>query len=138
MRHAEFVRALVKEGSVLAASKALGIEQGAGYRLARNPIVREMFIEARREMFRMGVAQAMGLISKAWRTLESVMDNEEASPGARTQAAAEVIRLSRDHLHSDDLELRMRAIEEAEGRETNQTEPGMEPTPQAPAKAETP
>ncbi|MBX3380912.1 MAG: hypothetical protein KF805_12540 [Phycisphaeraceae bacterium] len=128
----------MKHGSVRSASKAIGIETGAGYRLSRNPIVREMFIEARREMFRIGVAQAMGLISKAWRTLEAVMDNEDASPGARTQAAAEVIRLSRDHLQTDDLELRIRAIEEAEGRETNQSQPGIEaksePKPEPEAK----
>ncbi len=125
-RHAEFVRALIKTGSVVAASKELGIGHDAGYRLSRNALVRDLFQEARREMFRIGVARAMSLLEKAWKTLEDVMDDKDAAAGTRAQAASEVIRLGRDHLHSDDLELRMRAIEEAEGRETNQSQPGIE------------
>ena len=117
---------MVESGSVASAAKAVGITVDAGYHFARNPLVREMFQEARREMFRVGVARAMSLMSKAWETLREVMDDKDASPGARTQAAAEALRFCREHLHSDDLELRMRAIEEAEGRETNQSKPGIE------------
>lgn len=128
-RRAEFVRAMVESGSVASAAKSMGLPVDAGYHFARNPLVREMFQEARREMFRIGVARAMSLMSKAWDTLHEVMSDRDASPGARTQAAAEALRFCREHLHSDDLELRMRAIEEAEGRESNQSQPGIEATP---------
>ncbi len=122
-----FVCELVKTGSVAAASAKAGLSVAHGYRLNRNPAVRELFMEARREFFRIAMSEALGMLSLAMKTLRAVMSDEEATPGSRVQAAQVVTQFCREGMDLDDLQQRMRAIEEAEGRAPEPAEPGVVP-----------
>ncbi|MBS0187933.1 MAG: hypothetical protein JSS51_07680 [Planctomycetes bacterium] len=125
-RRVQFVRHLIATGSIASASKKMGFSLTTGYRMARNPLVRELFQEARRELFRIGMSRALGLLETAWDTLEQVARDTEASPGARVQASSEIIRFCRDAIEIDDLATRVRALEEAAGGRAPEASPGVE------------
>ncbi len=120
-----FVATLIDTGTVKAAAERLGWTPDKAYTLSRDPIVRAMFIEARREVFRGSMGKVLSLIDKALDTLKAIMENPDAPPGSRVQASSIILAHARDAIEIDDLTERVARLEAAVGK-TPQPPPATE------------
>ena len=120
-----FVATLLDTGSVKDTAAKLGWTPAKAYSFSRDPNVRAMFIEARREVFRGSMGKVLTLVDKALETLKSIMDDAKAPNGSRVQAASVILAHARDAIEIDDLTERVSRIEATMGT-TPQPPPATE------------
>jgi hypothetical protein len=106
------IAALLTEPSLREAAVKAGVSERTLFRWQQHPVFRERFAAARRETVRQAVAQLQAVSSKAVETLEAVMVDPEAPASARVAAAREVLGQSIKAVELEDLEGRLRVLEE--------------------------
>lgn len=116
---------MLDTGSVKVCAEKLGWTAAKAYSFSRDPTVKAMFIEARREVFRGSMGKVLALVDTALETLKAIMNDPDAPTGSRVQASSVILAHARDAIEIDDLTERVARIEEAIGK-----------TPQAPPATE--
>lgn len=111
---AVFVTALLATGDVPAACKAAGVNRSTASRWMRSGEVQRIYREARSDAFRRVVATIQNQAGALTAELVRVALASDTPPGVKVQACCEALKVTRQSIELDDLELRMRAIEEAE------------------------
>lgn len=106
------VRALLTAPTREAAAKAAGISTVTLWRFMKQPEFRDACHQARREAVEQTATQLQRSSLEAVKILDAIAANEAASPTARVSAAKAILQMSFRAVQSDDLTLRLEALED--------------------------
>ncbi len=121
----QLVLALLQYPSLEKAAASMGISTATAWRISKTPEFQEEHCQVRRE----AVAQALGRLQQgsgaAAAVLLKMMLDATTPAASRVRAADRVLQHSKDHLESEDFEVRLRRLEQT-AAETNAAQPPSE------------
>ena len=107
------IAALVREPTIGAAARAIGVDESTIYRWLREPAFSHKYREARREAFRHAIALTQKYAPHAVQTLMKVASDPAASHSAKVAAATALLKFSRESIELDEVVERVEALEQA-------------------------
>jgi hypothetical protein len=110
----QIIVALLEHSSLEKAAAALGVTDVTIWRWLQKPDFQEAYRQARREAFSRSVARLQQAAGAAVSTLLKVMVDKDAPASSRVRAADSVLDHAATALELEDLEVRLRRIEELE------------------------
>jgi hypothetical protein len=106
------IAALLSKPTVSAAARATGISPRTAQRRMRDPEFETKFREAKIGLIRQTTSRLTANASRAAEVLRKVFDDRKAAPSARVGAAVSTIRLTLESYEIEELDRRIRALEE--------------------------
>ena len=103
---------LLVEPAVQAAAKVVGVSDRTLFRWLKDPAFAEAYRQARREAVSHAIGRLQQVTSDAVDTLKAVATDIEAPAPARVSAAKAVLDLAVKAMELEDLESRIKALEE--------------------------
>lgn len=116
IRQDRFLKALLQCASVDQACKEAGINRTTGYKYLKDATFLAEYRKIRRESMQQVTARLQRASEEAVNVLREIMNDQDATPNARVQAAKNTLDIAYRSLELDDIQER---IEELEGRLSN-------------------
>lgn len=114
-RFDEAIAVLLQSPTQAEACETLGISRTTLWRWKQDPTFQEQYRDAQRSFYDHAMGQLQAGASEAVRTLRDVMADPGAQDSARVSAARAVLDLASKRIDQQELEDRIRALEEAQG-----------------------
>lgn len=114
-RYDKAITALLQFSTEAEACESIGIHRSTLHEWKKNARFQERYREAQRSLYEHALGQLQAGASEAVQTLRDVMADPEAQDSARVSAAKAVLDLASKRIDQQDLEERIRALEEAQG-----------------------
>ncbi len=111
-RQEKFLLALLSEPTVNQACRTAGISPKTGRNYLHSEVFSEAYKKMRRDIMKQTTARLQFLALKATQELEKILDNPEASPYAKINAAQLVLDKAYKGLELEDLEERIERLEQ--------------------------
>jgi DNA-binding MurR/RpiR family transcriptional regulator len=106
------VAALLSKPTIRAAARECGVSSRTLQRVMKQPEFESAYRDARRALVREATAKLTANSGRAAEVLRRVFDDRKATPGARVAAATQTIRLTLESYEIEELDRRIRALEE--------------------------
>jgi DNA-binding MurR/RpiR family transcriptional regulator len=106
------VAALLSKPTIRAAARECGVSSRTLQRVMKQPEFESAYREAKYRLVREATAKLTANSGRAAEVLRRVFDDRKATPGARVAAATQTIRLTLESYEIEELDRRIRALEE--------------------------
>lgn len=104
--------ALISHDSIDQACKACGISRATMYRYLKEPLFEKELKAAKRQLINRAILRLQQTCGDAARTLGEICKDKEATAASRVSAAKEILSNALKALELEDIETRLKALEE--------------------------
>lgn len=112
-KYQRFAKAIVETGTITGAAEECKISPSTAYRWEKRPEVIDCTRQLKKAKMNALSAYMTKASGKAVDTITGIMNNDDANPQTRLQAAMFLIKIGYERLDMDDLEKRIEALEES-------------------------